>query len=414
MANYTTLRQGNSNTAENKKLQQALKDAGYGSYLGSAGVDGIYGPDTAAAVKAYQKDNKLQIDGIAGDETLGHLYSSAANAGTQVQLPATAPVAAATETSYRWDKENDPVYQAAKQKATDLEGSEPTYQGTFDEQYNQMYQEIMGQEKFEYDLNGDPLWQQYKDQHTRQGKMAMMDAMGQAAGLTGGYGSSFGQAAGQQAYQGEMQKLSDRVPELYALAMQKYDHDQAQLKDKFAVVKGMRDDEYGRYQDQRSDYYTQLGLAKDAEQTAYERGSSEWLTGEQLRRDDEKTAYTREQDAYSKIANMIATTGYVPSDAELAAAGMTREEADALAAQYNREMQLAYSSKGSSGDNGEPKYELPEYKLISEWDEEMRNAKSAVYAEGIAQKIIYAGYPEIAHELYERYWSNDGIMPGDS
>ena len=31
MANYTTLRQGNSNTAENKKLQQALKDAGYGS-----------------------------------------------------------------------------------------------------------------------------------------------------------------------------------------------------------------------------------------------------------------------------------------------------------------------------------------------------------------------------------------------
>lgn len=353
MANYNQVSRGSGDKNTVLTLQRKLNEYGAGLQ-----EDGIFGAKTDAAVRKYQRENGLQEDGIAGEKTWAKLMGGN-NAGTQAPQTVTAPVAAAPETSYRWDKENDPIWQSANQKVTELEGSKPTYQGTFDEQYNQMYQEIMGQKNFEYDLNGDPLWQQYKDQHTRQGKMAMMDAMGQAAGLTGGYGSSFGQVAGQQAYQGEMQKLSDRVPELYALAMQKYDHDQAQLKDKFAVVKGMRDDEYAKNMDELGLWYQDMGLAKDAEQNAYERGSSEWLTGEQLRRDDENTAYTREQDAYSKIANMIATTGYVPSDTELAAAGMTRGEAAALATQYNREMELAQSSKTTSKDK-EPEYVRPD------------------------------------------------------
>lgn len=35
--------------------------------------DTFYGPDTIAAVRAYQKKHDLQVDGIAGPETLGHL-----------------------------------------------------------------------------------------------------------------------------------------------------------------------------------------------------------------------------------------------------------------------------------------------------------------------------------------------------
>ena len=36
-------------------------------------VDGIYGPNTAQAVKYYQQKNKLTIDGICGPETLGKM-----------------------------------------------------------------------------------------------------------------------------------------------------------------------------------------------------------------------------------------------------------------------------------------------------------------------------------------------------
>lgn len=47
-----------------KRLQQRLKDLGYD--IGSAGVDGIYGPRTQAALKKFQEDYGLAIDGIYG------------------------------------------------------------------------------------------------------------------------------------------------------------------------------------------------------------------------------------------------------------------------------------------------------------------------------------------------------------
>ena len=350
MANYTTLRQGNSNTAENKKLQQALKDAGYGSYLGSAGVDGIYGRDTAAAVKAYQQDNGLQVDGIAGNQTLGKLYAS--NAVSQQTQQQNAQVSAKPEKSYRYDYDNDPVYQAAQQKVTELEGNKPTIQGTYDQQVEQLFQELMGHKDFQYDLNGDALWQQYKDQYTTQGKLAMMDTMGQAAALTGGYGSSYAQGVGQQAYQGYLQQMNDRVPELYQLAMDKYDNEQAMLKDKFTTAKGMQDDEYAKGRDKLSDWYTELGLAKDDADAAYDRGQNAWYTEESLRREDENTAYNREQDAYDKLMTLIVGTGYTPTAAELEAAGMNQEQATALAMQHDRD-QAAAAAPYSGGDEKE-------------------------------------------------------------
>lgn len=50
-----------------KKLQQYLKDAGYD--LGNAGVDGIFGPMTEAALKEFQESAGVVIDGIYGEET---------------------------------------------------------------------------------------------------------------------------------------------------------------------------------------------------------------------------------------------------------------------------------------------------------------------------------------------------------
>ena len=73
MATYTMLSNG-SRGDEVKKLQTSLINAGYN--VGSSGADGIYGSNTAAAVKKYQQDNGLDVDGIAGDQTLGKLYGS--------------------------------------------------------------------------------------------------------------------------------------------------------------------------------------------------------------------------------------------------------------------------------------------------------------------------------------------------
>lgn len=50
-----------------KKLQQYLKDAGYD--LGSAGIDGIFGPATEAALKEFQESAGVVADGVYSEET---------------------------------------------------------------------------------------------------------------------------------------------------------------------------------------------------------------------------------------------------------------------------------------------------------------------------------------------------------
>lgn len=83
-------------------------------------------------------------------------------------------------------------------------------------------EEYLSREDFQYDMNADALYQQYKDRYQQLGKKAMQDTMGKAAALTGGYGSSYAQNVGQQAYQGYLQQLDDVIPELYQLAYNRY------------------------------------------------------------------------------------------------------------------------------------------------------------------------------------------------
>ena len=46
-------------------IQSLLNDAGYGSLV----ADGIFGVSTGAAVKQFQKDRNLIVDGIVGSQT---------------------------------------------------------------------------------------------------------------------------------------------------------------------------------------------------------------------------------------------------------------------------------------------------------------------------------------------------------
>jgi len=72
---YTTLEKGDRGT-EVTALQQALSALGY-----SVGADGSFGAQTRNAVKAFQADHGLKVDGKAGDQTLTLLYALAAQQG---------------------------------------------------------------------------------------------------------------------------------------------------------------------------------------------------------------------------------------------------------------------------------------------------------------------------------------------
>lgn len=111
--------------------------------------------------------------------------------------------------------------------------------------------------KFSYDLNGDALYQQYKDKYIQQGKMAMQDTMGQAAALTGGYGNSYAASVGNQAYQAHLQNLNDIVPELYQLAYDRYQQEGQDMLNRYNLYANMDATDYSRYRDTVSDWTSQ-------------------------------------------------------------------------------------------------------------------------------------------------------------
>lgn len=61
-----------------RRIQSALISKGYS--CGSAGVDGSFGADTEAAVRRYQKDHGLEVDGIAGSNTQASLFGGSTSA----------------------------------------------------------------------------------------------------------------------------------------------------------------------------------------------------------------------------------------------------------------------------------------------------------------------------------------------
>lgn len=126
------------------------------------------------------------------------------------------------------------------------------FKSRFESQLDDIYNKIMNREKFTYDMNSDVLYQQYRDQYVTQGRQAMEDTMGQAAAMTGGYGNSYAETAGQQAYQGYLQQLNDKVPELYNMAYERYKDEGDWMGRQYELTKGRYDDDWNQWQANRS------------------------------------------------------------------------------------------------------------------------------------------------------------------
>lgn len=236
----------------------------------------------------------------------------------------------------------DDAYNQAMQLAT---AEKPTYQGTYDQKIQDIYDAISNRQPFSYDMQGDPMYQQMKDRYIQGGKMAMRDTMGRAASLTGGYGSSYGQAVGQQQYDAYLEDLANQIPELYQMAYGMYQDEGDKLKNQYGMLRDMGNEEYNRYQDQLRDWQYDTNRQYNLWQDAYNRTVNE-----------ENTAYQREQDAfkqqqqlYNNLYTLILKSGYSPSDSELQAAGMSRAQAQALAAEYQRSITPVVTGGGGSG-----------------------------------------------------------------
>lgn len=303
---------------------------------------------------ALTDDDRARANAQAEEIRAGYGYSLGRDGATYT--PLSARPGTSTQSNYG--------LQAAQNQAY---GSE--FSSDWQSQLNQMVDQILNRPAFSYDLNADALYDQYREQYTRLGQQAMQDTMGQAAGLTGGYGSTYATGAGQQAYYDYLDRLNDMVPELYAQARASYDSDTQQLYNNATLLQNLYDQDYQRWRDQVGDAQNQLSYwqtQQNAESTDYwnqqnydfqsqqhqdELEYQQW----QQQQTEAETAYSHQQDAWNQLYNAaMSGSNYKPTDAELQAAGMSREEYDGYV--YAWQLSQAKSSGGGSGGGGSRSY----------------------------------------------------------
>ena len=330
----------------------------YASLMEKAAASGDY---TSAA--RYEKLRNAKIKGEGLDYETSDYYSK--------YLP---------ENRYAYDPSKNDAYQRANDQATAI------------------YDKIMNRGEFSYDVNKDKLYQQYRDLYAQMGRSAMEDTMGQAASLTGGYGSTYSQNAGQQAYNAYLQKLNEVVPELYNAAYNRYNQEGQDLMNLYSMARSNADSAYERDYNQ---WYNRLQLERSDEDTAYNRQQTE----EQKKLTQEETDYERKQNAWSRLSSLITTTGYQPSDEELAAAGMSANEAAYLRQYYQQQKAAASNKSGGSGGGSRRSGSGVSPTQAPQTDTEVRkNSAAASRLTGGAEDISYLkDYTTLAE--YEKWWS---------
>ena len=325
------------------ELQNALLSKGY-----KLSVDGIFGQETDKMLRQFQMDNNLDADGIAGVNTYGVLYGGGSTTSPTSTNANTGSGNTFNMAPFQYaDYEESDAAKEAGQKKEDAEKAVENYgEFTYDNQayLDEVINQIFNRKDFSFDLNGNALYQQYADQYTKRGQMAMMDTMGQAAAMNGGYGSSFSQMAGQQAYHAELEKLNDIVPELYQMELDKYNQEGQDLYNKYSMLADDRATAYGEHMDGYNklvsdrDYYT----GAYADERAYDYG----MYSEGYDRASEQ--YWNEYSAaYSQHRDEV-------EDAQWEKAFEYQQEQDRIAQeQWQKEYELqAGKSGGSSGGSG--------------------------------------------------------------
>lgn len=127
---------------------------------------------------------------------------------------------------------------------------------------NDLFNQIMNQQKFSYDPQKDELFQMYKRQYEAQGKRSMKNQMGVASAFSGGYNSSVAQTSAQQQFQNSMDELSQKASETYQNALDMYKNKQQNLLDRYNIARDMNNSS-------NDAYWKQLGLKQNQVDNAY-------------------------------------------------------------------------------------------------------------------------------------------------
>ena len=258
-----------------KELQKALNNAGY-----SLDVDGEFGAKTQSTVKSYQKSMGLAVDGIVGNNTWTSLSNSDMKSNTSKVNQETSKIQESSENHIV--EKNRPTYEksnaivSAENNLANWEQNKPLeYNSKYSDEIESILESILNREKFSYNINADPLYNQYREQYVNNGKKAMLDTIADASALTGGYANSYAVSAGNQSYNNYLSNLNEIALDLYTQAYSIYQDKGKMELEKMGILNNLDKADYEKYRDSIDDYYRDgeylLERLTDMSESEYER-----------------------------------------------------------------------------------------------------------------------------------------------
>lgn len=266
---------------------------------------------------------------------------------------------------------------------------------------------ILNREKFSYDINGDALYQQYKDKYIQQGKMAMADTMGQASAMTGGYGNSYAASVGNQAYQASLSQLNDVIPELYQMAYDRYAQEGQDLYNQYGMLSDDRNTEYGMWTDQGNRLSADRSYYSTEADNAFNKDYGMWSDKGNMLNADRTYYGTEYNNAYNRdYAEHTTKEGYKYQD--VADANAIAQYNDTM--KYNKELakyqasQTAKTAKPitlSASEYNDVLLNAGDY--ASQGETSLANYLNGMVARGLSQDEAVA--------IYEQYFPTNIPKP---
>jgi len=287
----------------------------------------------AAGKKTLEEANRqlaAQLGGNVGFDSQTGMWSGVANQ----------PVSLKTGVDFEMPTFDYDAYLSSNPK--------PTFESQYSERIDALLNQILNREKFSYDAETDPLYQQYKKQYIREGNRAMNDTLAAMASGAGGM-NTWAATAAQQANDYYMAQLGDKIPELYQLAYSMYMDDLAGQRADLNMLQGLDDTDYNRYRDDVSDWYDDRDFVHgdyrdkmgdfqwgttfnyNAEQDEFDKQWQQKEWDYNVEQNALDRAENNQSDAYDRAMDML-LMGVMPNSALLAKAGITDAEAKAIKA----------------------------------------------------------------------------------
>lgn len=274
------------------------------------------------------------------------------------------------------------------------------YESAYRKQIDSLLDRLEAREPFSYDLSSDALYRQYRESYINAGRQAMEDTMGQAASLTGGFGNTYAETASQAAYGQYLQKLNDKIPELYDRAKSAYEDEGNELYKLYSLYLNADRSDYDRYRDTVSDWQADRKYAYEEYTDEADRAQKDYYNRLSILQDSaelESSDYWKERNLEQSRADSEWEHAYKERKLEY------DMEQDALAA-------AKASSKTSSKSSGGKSVTTTQYDGALKAYNSDGESGLAMYR----QKLEGSGYSEAGIEAVLAYARRYGKGEGSS